>query len=201
MNKFKVAVLISGGGSNLQAIIDKFQSDETVELSCVLSNKEDAYGLKRATKANIDNFFVDHTKYSSREDFDRELIETLEKYNPDLVVLAGFMRILSPLFVNKYAGKLINIHPSLLPKYKGLNTHKRVLENNEEYHGVTVHFVDNTLDGGPICAQSSIKVETKDIDELQKAIHELEHKIYPWVINQIANKKIYLSEGKIIKEA
>ena len=201
MNKFKVAVLISGGGSNLQAIIDKFQSDETVELSCVLSNKEDAYGLKRATKANIDNFFVDHTKYSSREDFDRELIETLEKYNPDLVVLAGFMRILSPLFVNKYAGKLINIHPSLLPKYKGLNTHKRVLENNEKYHGVTVHFVDNTLDGGPICAQSSIKVETKDIDELQKAIHELEHKIYPWVINQIANKKIYLSEGKIIKEA
>ena len=201
MNKFKVAVLISGDGSNLQAIIDKFQSDETVELSCVLSNKEDAYGLKRATKANIDNFFVDHTKYTSREDFDRELIETLEKYNPDLVVLAGFMRILSPLFVNKYAGKLINIHPSLLPKYKGLNTHKRVLENNEEYHGVTVHFVDNTLDGGPICAQSSIKVETKDIDELQKAIHELEHKIYPWVINQIANKKIYLSEGKIIKEA
>ena len=201
MSKFKVAVLISGSGSNLQAIIDKFQSDETVELSCVLSNKEDAYGLKRATKANIDNFFVDHTKYTSREDFDRELIETLEKYNPDLVVLAGFMRILSPLFVNKYAGKLINIHPSLLPKYKGLNTHKRVLENNEEYHGVTVHFVDNTLDGGPICAQSSIKVETKDIDELQKAIHELEHKIYPWVINQIANKKIYLSEGKIIKEA
>ena len=200
MSKFKVAVLISGSGSNLQAIIDKFQSDETVELSCVLSNRKDAYGLKRASKANIDNFFVDHNKYLAREDFDKELIVTLEKYKPDLVVLAGFMRILSPLFVNKYSGRLINIHPSLLPKYKGLNTHKRVLENNEEYHGVTVHFVDNTLDGGPICAQSSIKVETKDIDELQKAIHELEHKIYPWVINQIANKKIYLSEGKIIKQ-
>ena len=146
MSKFKVAVLISGSGSNLQAIIDKFQSDETIELSCVLSNKKDAYGLKRASKANIDNFFVDHTNYSSREDFDRELIGTLEKYKPDLVVLAGFMRILSPLFVNKYLGKLINIHPSLLPKYKGLDTHKRVLDNNEEYHGVTVHFVDNTLD-------------------------------------------------------
>ena len=200
MSKFKVAVLISGNGSNLQAIIDKFQSDETIELSCVLSNKKEAYGLKRASKANIDNFFVDHTNYSSREDFDRELIATLEKYKPDLVVLAGFMRILSPLFVNKYLGKLINIHPSLLPKYKGLDTHKRVLDNNEEYHGVTVHFVDNTLDGGQICAQSSLKVETTDIDELQKAIHKLEHELYPWVINQIANKKIYLSDGEIIKQ-
>ena len=200
MSKFKVAVLISGGGSNLQAIIDKFQSDETIELCCVLSNKKDAYGLKRASKANIDNFFVDHTNYPSREDFDRELIGTLEKYKPDLVVLAGFMRILSPVFVNRYLGKLINIHPSLLPKYKGLDTHKRVLENNEEYHGITVHFVDNTLDGGQICAQSSLKVETKDIDELQKAIHELEHELYPWVINQIANKKIYLSDGEIIKQ-
>ena len=201
MSKFKVAVLISGSGSNLQAIIDKFESDETVELSCVLSNKKDAYGLKRASEANIDNFFVDHTNFPSREDFDRELIGTLEKYKPDLVVLAGFMRILSPLFVNKYSGKLINIHPSLLPKYKGLDTHKRVLDNNEEYHGVTVHYVDNTLDGGPICAQLSLKVETQDIDELQKAIHELEHELYPWVINQIANKKIYLSDGEIIKQA
>ena len=201
MSKFKVAVLISGSGSNLQAIIDKFESDETVELSCVLINKKDAYGLKRASEANIDNFFVDHTNFPSREDFDKELIGTLEKYKPDLVVLAGFMRILSPLFVNKYSGKLINIHPSLLPKYKGLDTHKRVLDNNEEYHGVTVHYVDNTLDGGPICAQSRLKVETKDIDELQKAIHELEHKLYPWVINQIANKKIYLSDGEIIKQA
>ena len=200
MSKFKIAVLISGSGSNLQAIIDKFESDETVELSCVLSNEKDAYGLKRASEANIDNFFVDHTNFPSREDFDRELIGTLEKYKPDLVVLAGFMRILSPLFVNKYSGKLINIHPSLLPKYKGLDTHKRVLDNNEEYHGVTVHYVDNTLDGGPICAQSSFKVETTDIDELQKAIHELEHELYPWVINQIANKKIYLSDGEIIKQ-
>ena len=200
MSKFKVAVLISGGGSNLQAIIDKFQSDGTIELCCVLSNKKDAYGLKRACKANIDNFFVDHTNYPSREDFDRKLIGTLEKYKPDLVVLAGFMRILSPLFVNRYLGKLINIHPSLLPKYKGLDTHKRVLENSEEYHGVTVHFVDSTLDGGPICAQSSLKVETKDIDELQRAIHELEHELYPWVIHQIANKKIFLSDGEIIKK-
>ncbi|URQ68644.1 phosphoribosylglycinamide formyltransferase [SAR86 cluster bacterium] len=201
MSKFKVAILISGGGSNLQAIIDKFQSDENIELSCVLSNKKDAYGLKRASKANIDNFFVDHTNYPSREDFDRELIGTLEKYKPDLVVLAGFMRILSPLFVNKYLGKLINIHPSLLPKYKGLDTHKRVLENNEEYHGVTVHFVDNTLDGGPICAQSCLKVETKDMNELQRAIHKLEHELYPWVIDQIANKKIILSDGEIVKKA
>ena len=186
MNKFKVAVLISGGGSNLQAIIDKFQSDETVELSCVLSNKEDAYGLKRATKANIDNFFVDHTKYTSREDFDRELIETLEKYNPDLVVLAGFMRILSPLFVNKYAGKLINIHPSLLPKYKGLNTHKRVIEKKEKFTGCTVHYVNHKLDSGKIILQKKIKISKNDTPKtLAKKVLKHEHIIYPQAIKKI----------------
>ena len=134
----------------------------------------------------------DEVVYINDEEFD-EITSKLRDAKVELVCLAGFMRILSPVFVNRYLGKLINIHPSLLPKYKGLDTHKRVLENNEEYHGVTVHFVDNTLDGGPICAQSSLKVETKDIDELQRAIHELEHELYPWVINQIANKKIFLS--------
>tara|TARA_X000000368_G_scaffold181283_1_gene143149 strand:+ start:7353 stop:7955 length:603 start_codon:yes stop_codon:yes gene_type:complete len=200
MAKFKVAVLISGNGSNLQAIIDEFQSNNNVDVCCVLSNKKEAYGLERASKADIDNYFIDHNQFLSREEFENNLIDTLDKYKPNLVVLAGFMRILSDVFVNKYAGKLINIHPSLLPKYKGLETHRKVLENNDQYHGVTVHFVDNTLDGGPICAQSSLRVETKDIKKLEDEIHKLEHSIYPEVINEIALGKIYLSDGEVIKK-
>ena len=200
MAKFKVAVLISGNGSNLQAIIDEFQSNNKVDVCCVLSNKKEAYGLERASKADIDNYFIDHNQFLSREEFENNLIDTLDKYKPNLVVLAGFMRILSDVFINKYAGKLINIHPSLLPKYKGLETHRKVLENNDQYHGVTVHFVDNTLDGGPICAQSSLRVETKDIKKLEDEIHKLEHSIYPEVINEIALGKIYLSDGEVIKK-
>ena len=200
MSNFNVAVLISGNGSNLQAIIDKFQKDEFVNVSCVISNKKDAYGLVRAEKANIDHYFIDNKNFSSREEFEQTIINVLDKYEPNLVVLAGFMRILSELFVNKYKNKLINIHPSLLPKYKGLDTHRKVLENQDEYHGVTVHFVDNTLDGGPILAQRRTLVETQDIKELEEKIHELEHKIYPEVIEDIAQKQIYVLNGKVMKE-
>ena len=200
MSNFNVAVLISGNGSNLQAIINKFQKDESVNVSCVVSNKKDAYGLVRAEKAKIDHYFIDNKNFSSREEFEQAVINILDKYEPDLVVLAGFMRILSELFVNKYKNKLINIHPSLLPKYKGLDTHRKVLENQDEYHGVTVHFVDNTLDGGPILAQRRTLVETQDINELEEKIHELEHKIYPEVIKDIAQKQIYVLNGKVIKE-
>ena len=122
MTPFKLAILISGNGSNLQAIIDKFKDDNSIEISCVISNKKNAYGLKRASNANIDNYVIDHTAYQSRQDFEAKIIHILESYQPDLVVLAGFMRILSEVFVNKYLGQLINIHPSLLPKYKGLDT-------------------------------------------------------------------------------
>ena len=200
MSNFNVAVLISGNGSNLQAIIDKFQKDELVNVCCVLSNKKDAYGLVRAEKAKIDHYFIDNKNFSSREEFEQAIINILNKYEPDLVVLAGFMRILSELFVNKYQNKLINIHPSLLPKHKGLDTHRKVLENQDDYHGVTVHFVDNTLDGGPILAQTRTPVETQDIKELEEKIHELEHKIYPEVIKDIAQKQIYVLNGKVIKE-
>ena len=193
MSDFKIAVLISGNGSNLQAIIDKFKRSELVEVCCVISNKEDAYGLKRASKEQINNHFLDHSRFNSRKDFERGLIEILEQYNPDLIVLAGFMRILSDLFVNKYIGRLINIHPSLLPKHKGLNTHEKVIKEKDEFHGVTVHFVDNTLDGGPICAQSSFRVETQDINELQGEVHKLEHEIYPQVIEEIAKGNITLN--------
>ena len=199
MSAFKVAVLISGNGSNLQAIIDEFETDKSIEICCVLSNKQDAFGLERATQAGISNYFIDHNHFSSREEFEKELIEVLDKYNVDLIVLAGFMRILSNVFVEKYIGKLINIHPSLLPKHKGLDTHRKVLENNDVYHGVTVHFVDNTLDGGPICAQSKFEVNTKSIEDLEKRVHELEHIIYPKVIKEISQGRITLIEGKVIK--
>ena len=200
MKIFKVAVLISGNGSNLQALIDNFQKEESnVYINCVISNKKDAFGLVRAERAEIDNHFVDHTKFRNRETFDQELIQILDGYNPDLIVLAGFMRILSEGFVEKYLGKVINIHPSLLPKYPGLETHKKVIENKETHHGVTVHYVDKTLDGGPICAQSEIEVTTKNINDLQEQIHKIEHEIYPRVVQQIADGKIRFKEGKVIK--
>ena len=200
MKIFKVAVLISGNGSNLQALIDNFKKEESnVDINCVISNKKDAFGLVRAERAEIDNHFVDHTKFRNRETFDQELIQILDGYNPDLIVLAGFMRILSEGFVEKYLGKVINIHPSLLPKYPGLETHKKVIENKETHHGVTVHYVDKTLDGGPICAQSEIEVTTKNINDLQEQIHKIEHEIYPKVVQQIADGKIRFKEGKVIK--
>ena len=200
MKIFKVAVLISGNGSNLQALIDNFKKEESnVDINCVISNKKDAFGLVRAERAEIDNHFVDHTKFRNRETFDQELIQILDGYNPDLIVLAGFMRILSEGFVEKYLGKVINIHPSLLPKYPGLETHKKVIENKETHHGVTVHYVDKTLDGGPICAQSEIEVTTKNINDLQEQIHKIEHEIYPAVVQQIADGKIGFKNGKVIK--
>jgi len=201
MKTFKVAVLISGNGSNLQALIDNFKKEESIiDINCVISNKENAFGLERAEKASIDNHFVDHTKFKNREDFDQRLIQILEGYNPDLVVLAGFMRILSEVFVDKYMGRLINIHPSLLPKYPGLETHKKVIENKETHHGVTIHYVDKTLDGGPICTQSEIEVTTKNINDLQEQIHKIEHEIYPGVVQQIADGNIVFKDGKVIKK-
>ena len=199
MKTFKVAVLISGNGSNLQSLIDNFKKESLIDIKCVISNKENAYGLERATKANIDNFFVDHTKFKTREEFDQELIKILEEYDPDLIVLAGFMRILSELFVDKYIGKLINIHPSLLPKYPGLETHKKVIENKDSHHGVTIHYVDKTLDGGPICAQSQMEVKTDNIKDLQNQIHQIEHEMYPLVIKQIAEGKLEFKEGEVIR--
>ena len=200
MQIFKIAVLISGNGSNLQAIIDNFRDEVGIEISSVISNKADAYGLTRANKEGIETHIVNHEDYSSREDFEKKLINILKKESPDLIVLAGFMRILSNLFISEYYGKLINIHPSLLPNYKGMDTHRRVLENDEEFHGVTVHYVDNSLDGGPICAQSKIKIDTKDQKKLEEQIHELEYELYPDVIKNIASGKMRLYRGEVVKQ-
>ncbi len=192
--KFRIAVLISGYGSNLQAIIDAVEKEQiTAEIVLVLSNNVSAYGLERARKANIAVAVLPGSNYQTREDYDLALQEILEQYKPDLIVLAGFMRILSPSFVEQFKGKLINIHPSLLPKYKGLNTHQRVLEAGDKIHGVTVHYVTADLDGGPIIEQASLEVlPTDTIASLETKIHQLEHELYPKVIAKLLKlNKIY----------
>ena len=192
---FSFAVFISGNGSNLQAIIEATQNGIIDgKICCVLSNKKESYGLVRAQEANIPCIVIEHQNFKSREEFDNAIVQSLKEYTPDLIVLAGFMRILTPVFIRPYLGKIINIHPSLLPKYPGLNTHQKVIDNEDAQHGVTVHFVDENLDSGPICAQSSMQVKSKDIEELKKSIHELEHKLYPKVIQDFAKGNLKLKK-------
>jgi phosphoribosylglycinamide formyltransferase-1 len=183
--KKRIVVLISGSGSNFQAILDHCQQGSIDgQIVAVISNRDDAFGLKRAEMAGIPGHFIDHKSFKGREDFDQALIQQIDVYQPDLVVLAGFMRILSADFVRHYTGKLFNIHPSLLPRYKGLNTHQRVLEAGDSEHGCTVHFVTEELDGGPLAIQAKIMVLTSDtIDSLQTKVHALEHQIYPLAVS------------------
>lgn len=187
--KFRIAILISGNGSNLQAIIDAVnQGTINAEIVLVLSNKAEAYGLTRAHRANLPTQVLLNTDYASRDEYDAALKKILDQYQPDLIVLAGFMRILSENFVSHFQGKLINIHPSLLPKYKGLNTHQRVLDAGDKLHGVTIHYVTSDLDGGPIIEQVSLEILPNDTAEsLEERIHQLEHKLYPQVIAKLAN--------------
>jgi phosphoribosylglycinamide formyltransferase-1 len=193
---FSFAVFISGNGSNLQAIINATNNGQIEgKICCVLSNKEEAFGLVRAREANIPTIVIEHQNFETREKFETAILKSLKSYQIDLIVLAGFMRILSPVLIKPYLGKLMNIHPSLLPKYPGLNTHQKVIDNQDTQHGVTIHFVDETLDGGQICAQSIMKVESNDIDILENKIHELEHELYPKVIQSFAK-----GELKLIKE-
>jgi len=198
MINFSFAVLISGNGSNLQAMIDAIEEKKIQgRICCVLSNKENAYGLIRAKEVGISTEVVNNENYSTREEFDSKMIEVLAGYQPNLIVLAGFMRILSPIFVKSYRERILNIHPSLLPKFPGLDTHRRVLESSETRHGVTVHFVDDTLDGGPICSQSSILIKTNSPIELKKKIHELEYELYPKVINWFGQGRLTQVKDKV----
>lgn len=183
----RLVILISGNGSNLQAIIDAVESGQIkAEISLVISNKTKAYGLERAQQAGIATAILSSKAYDSRETYDAELIKIIDQHQPNLVILAGFMRILSKDFVEHYAGKLLNIHPSLLPNYKGLHTHARVLEAGDQIHGATVHYVTNELDGGPIIKQTQCPVLADDTEEsLQARVHELEHQLYPEVIAEL----------------
>lgn len=181
----RIVALISGSGSNLQAILDHCQQGSIQgQVVAVVSNRDDAFGLKRAEMAGIPGHFIDHRRFDGREAFDLALIDQIDAYQPDLVVLAGFMRILSPGFVRHYSGRLFNIHPSLLPRYKGLNTHQRVMDAGDPEHGCTVHFVTEELDGGPLVIQARTAVLTSDDSaSLQARVHTLEHQIYPLAVS------------------
>ncbi len=199
MNKpIKIAVLISGNGSNLQAIINH-QKDHTelYEIALVISNKAEAYGLVRAQEANIETRVVDHKQFDNRESFDAELQKNLDDKNIQLVVLAGFMRILTEGFTQHYLGRMLNIHPSLLPKYTGLKTHQRALESGDSEHGLSVHFVTPELDGGPVILQAKVEISADDtIESLAQKVHSQEHIAYPLVIKWFAQNKLALTNNK-----
>ena len=184
MTPCRLVVLISGSGSNLQAIIDACARGEIkADIAAVISNKADAYGLERAKKAGIQTRVLSHKDFDSREAYDAELMDIIESFEPNLVVLAGFMRILTPSLVQKFKGKMLNIHPSLLPKYQGLNTHQRAIDAKDEVHGVSVHFVTEELDGGPVVLQAKVPVlENDTADTLAQRVHQQEHIIYPLVV-------------------
>lgn len=190
--KLRIVALISGGGSNLQAIIDACASGAVHgEVVAVISNRADAFGLQRARRAGIPTEVVDHREYPERDAFDRALAARIDRYQPDLVVLAGFMRILSPGFVRHYAGHMLNIHPSLLPHFQGLHTHQRALEANHEVHGASVHFVTEELDGGPVVLQAEVPVlPGDDASTLAARVLEQEHRIYPTVIQWFAEGRL-----------
>lgn len=192
-NTCNVVVLISGSGSNLQALIDSLGADNPARICAVISNRADAYGLSRAQNAGIATTVLDHKAFDGREAFDAALIEAIDAHQPDLVVLAGFMRILTPAFVRHYAGRLLNIHPSLLPKYKGLHTHQRALEAGDAEHGCSVHFVTEELDGGPLVVQAVVPVRPGDTPEtLASRVHIGEHHIYPLAVRWFAEGRLQL---------
>lgn len=192
----KIVVLISGHGSNLQAIIDALESRNlNAKITAIISNKANAGGLERARKHGIPAYVISKQKNQSRDDYDVRLGEVLDRLDPDLIVLAGFMRILSSKLVNQFRGKMINIHPSLLPKYRGTNTHERALTANESEHGCSIHFVTPELDGGPVIAQARFPINTNDnIETLSACVQQLEHKLYPLIIEWFSQNRIVLKD-------
>lgn len=193
-----IVVLISGSGSNLQAILEACEANiPTAQVAAVFSNKADAYGLERAKQFNVDGLFVDPKTFDSREAFDAELMKQIDQYKPDAVILAGYMRILSSEFVQHYMGKMINIHPSLLPKYPGLHTHQRAIDAKDKEHGTSVHFVTEELDGGPIVLQAKVPVfEDDDAATLAARVQTQEHTIYPIVTKWLVEDRLKMLNGK-----
>ncbi|MCW1936569.1 phosphoribosylglycinamide formyltransferase [uncultured Pseudomonas sp.] len=189
-----VVVLISGSGSNLQALIDSVGHDgNPAHIAAVICNRADAYGLERAKQAGIATGLLDHKQFDGRDAFDAALIQAIDAHQPDLVVLAGFMRILTPGFVQHYAGRLLNIHPSLLPMHKGLHTHQRALEAGDSEHGCSVHFVTEELDGGPLVVQAVLPIKADDTAEsLARRVHQQEHQIYPLAVRWFAEGRLRL---------
>ena len=196
----RIVVLISGSGTNLQALIDACENLQYPgNVVGVISNNADAYGLERAKNHNIPSASLSHKVFDNRESYDKALAALIDDYQPDLVVLAGFMRILTPEFVQHYSGKLLNIHPSLLPKYQGLNTHQRAIDAGDKEHGVSVHFVTEELDGGPVILQAKVPVFAGDCaEDLASRVHEQEHRIYPLVVKWYCENRLTMDNGKAV---
>ena len=194
-----IVILISGRGSNMEALIAARDAGTLpVNIAAVISNRPEALGLETAQRAGITAHFIDHKGFASREAFDAALAECIDQFAPDLVVLAGFMRILTPGFVRHYEGRLLNIHPSLLPSFPGLHTHQRALDEGVRIHGCTVHFVTPSLDHGPVIIQAAVPVLDSD-DEASLAARVLrqEHRVYPQAVRWFAEGKLTLDNGRV----
>lgn len=192
---FRLAVLISGNGSNLQAFIDEAAAGTLpAGIAVVVSNRPGVYGLERAQRAGIATEVVDHKAYADREAFDTALGDCIERHRADLVVLAGFMRILTPAFVRRFHGRLLNVHPSLLPKYPGLDTHRRAIEAGDAVHGCSIHYVTEELDGGPVVAQACVDIRPGDTPQsLQARVQAEEHQLFPRVVALAAGGRLRLT--------
>jgi len=197
---YPIVVLISGSGSNLQAIIDIINKQSLpAGIKAVISNRPNAVGLQRAAKAGIKTDTIDHTEYADRTSFDVALQQRIDKYAPKLVVLAGFMRILTPAFVNHFRGRLINIHPSLLPDFPGLDTHQRAIDAHNTTHGASIHFVTDELDGGPVISQIKVPVlANDDADTLMKRVREQEHILYPETVKWFIERRVDIKDKHIV---
>jgi len=197
LSRCRAAILISGSGSNLQAFIDQAAVGRLdIDIAIVLSNRADAFGLQRARKANLATVCIEHAGYKDRESFDRAMAAVLDQHKVNLLILAGFMRILSPWFVRHYEGRILNIHPALLPAYPGLNTHQRVIDAGEQWHGSSVHFVTEELDGGPPIMQGRLPVMPgQSAAELAARVQAVEHQIYPKAAAMYADGRLAFRGG------
>ena len=198
----RVAVLLSGRGSNFQSLLHASLGGSLGgEISLVVSNSPGAGGLTIAQDAGIETALIDHQRYPTREAFDQDLADALDSAQPDLVALAGFMRILTPEFVTRFSGRLMNIHPSLLPLYPGLHTHQRALDNGDNHVGATVHYVTGELDGGPPVLQAKVHVNSgDDADALAARVLEVEHRIYPMAVNWHLSGRLTWHGGNLLKD-
>jgi len=199
-SRARAVVLISGNGSNLQAFIDQIDSgDLALDISLVISNNNDAFGLQRAAKAEIKTCAIDHRQFDSRLEFDQAMMREIDAARPDIVILAGFMRILTAEFVNHYQNRLVNIHPSLLPKYPGTNTHQRALDAGDQWHGASIHFVVAEVDAGPIILQGRLSISANDSSvSLQQRIHKIEHVLYPLALKWFSENRLSVDIDKVL---
>ena len=200
--KFKLAVLVSGRGSNLQAIIDSIEKNSlAAEISLIMSNVSDAYALQRGKKHGLESIFLDPKSFSTRDDYEKQMIELLQTKSIDLVCLAGFMRILGKNFIKAFSRKIINIHPSLLPAFPGLNVQEKALQHGVRFSGCTVHFVNEEVDGGAIISQAVVPIlDADDTQSLSNRILEQEHIIYPEAIRLIIEDRLEFSGRRVVRK-